>query len=77
MNDSSQFISEDTHSSHVWKDDIAFSAVISACEKGGKWEMALNLLQKMPEAEDASSCSIWQLFNKFNTLFHVTSEYFR
>eukprot|EP00435_Cladocopium_sp_Y103_P041060 s1053_g11.t1 len=46
-----KFISE----AQVWKDDIAFSAVISACEKGGQWEAALSLLQKMPEVQVAVS----------------------
>jgi pentatricopeptide repeat domain-containing protein 1 len=32
-------------------DEINYSAKVSACKKGGQWQMALNLLSMMPEAE--------------------------
>ncbi|CAE8647734.1 unnamed protein product, partial [Polarella glacialis] len=32
-------------------DEISFSATISACEKGGQWQLALHLLSEMPEAQ--------------------------
>lgn len=35
---------------HSLKDDVSFSATISACEKGGQWETALSLLNRMPQA---------------------------
>lgn len=34
----------------VAKSEITYSAAISACEKGGQWELALTLLSLMPEA---------------------------
>ena len=30
--------------------DLGFSAAITALEKGCQWEMALNILRRMPEA---------------------------
>jgi pentatricopeptide repeat domain-containing protein 1 len=34
----------------VVPDRITYSAAISACSKGGQWQLALNLLSLMPEA---------------------------
>ena len=34
----------------VTRDVISFSAAISACEKGGRWEQALSLLKEMLDA---------------------------
>ena len=35
----------------ILSDAISYSAVISACEKGGQWEQALTLFQAMPKAK--------------------------
>eukprot|EP00933_Yihiella_yeosuensis_P031303 TRINITY_DN2485_c0_g1_i2.p1 TRINITY_DN2485_c0_g1~~TRINITY_DN2485_c0_g1_i2.p1 ORF type:complete len:124 (-),score=17.26 TRINITY_DN2485_c0_g1_i2:130-501(-) len=32
-------------------DAISYSAAISACEKGGQWQLALNLLSLMPQSK--------------------------
>ncbi|CAE8589698.1 unnamed protein product [Polarella glacialis] len=34
----------------VVPNEISYNAAISACEKGGQWQLALNLLSRMPEA---------------------------
>ncbi|CAE8683553.1 unnamed protein product [Polarella glacialis] len=31
-------------------DEITYSDAISACSKGGRWQLAMNLLSLMPEA---------------------------
>eukprot|EP00933_Yihiella_yeosuensis_P066327 TRINITY_DN7055_c0_g1_i6.p1 TRINITY_DN7055_c0_g1~~TRINITY_DN7055_c0_g1_i6.p1 ORF type:complete len:105 (-),score=15.20 TRINITY_DN7055_c0_g1_i6:178-492(-) len=34
----------------VVANEITYNAAISACEKGGQWELALNMLSLMPQA---------------------------
>lgn len=43
----------------VRPDVVSFTALISSCEKGGEWEVALNFFEQMPEAQCCPNLVTW------------------